>query len=346
MSKGLGLTRRGLLAAGGAFVLFFDPLSQSGAQTPQLPGSLATNRRLGLAAHQRRRHRHVDDRQGRARPGACSPPSARSAPEQLDVALARVRIVSGDTGLTPNEGTTAGSQSMQYGGTAVQFAAAEMRAILLGMAAQRLGVDIGTLSVADGTVSTASGSSTTYWALLGGRTIEREASASVRPKRIRRPIASWARPRRASTFRPRCRAGPPTCRTSASGHGACARGASAAYGARLASVDAAAVAERPGMIMVMRDGSFLAAIATREEMASPPPRLCANRRAGRAARRPGGTASDDWLLAQRPKDIAVKAQDHPTAARSRAPSSRRIDGHSRCTALGRRRRSPCCATAP
>ena len=41
ISRGLDLTRRGLLAAGGAFVLFFDPLSQGTAQTPQLPGVFA-----------------------------------------------------------------------------------------------------------------------------------------------------------------------------------------------------------------------------------------------------------------------------------------------------------------
>ena len=41
------------------------------------------------------------------------------AAEELDVSPARIAIESGDTDLTPNEGFTAGSQSMQFGGVAL-----------------------------------------------------------------------------------------------------------------------------------------------------------------------------------------------------------------------------------
>ncbi len=66
---------------------------------------------------------------------------AQIAAEELDLPLARVKIVSGDTGSTPNEGMTAGSQSIENSGTALRMAGAEVRAILLDLAAKRLGTD-------------------------------------------------------------------------------------------------------------------------------------------------------------------------------------------------------------
>src|SRR5262249_41802475 len=50
------------------------------------------------------------------------------AAEELDVAFERIAIRSGDTDRTPNEGYTAGSQSMQAGGVALRAACAEERA--------------------------------------------------------------------------------------------------------------------------------------------------------------------------------------------------------------------------
>ena len=49
-------------------------------------------------------------------------------------------MISGDTGRTPDEGQTAGSQSIENSGTALRMAGAEVRAILLDLAAKRLGV--------------------------------------------------------------------------------------------------------------------------------------------------------------------------------------------------------------
>src|SRR5215217_401140 len=51
------------------------------------------------------------------------------------------------------------------------------------MAAERLGVPADHLEIKDGTITDPSaGRSATYWELLGGRRIEREATASVKPK--------------------------------------------------------------------------------------------------------------------------------------------------------------------
>jgi len=46
------------------------------------------------------------------------------AADELDVDLKRINIVHGDTALAPNEGQTAGSQSVENSGTALRFACA------------------------------------------------------------------------------------------------------------------------------------------------------------------------------------------------------------------------------
>ena len=48
--------------------------------------------------------------------------------DELDVDIERIKIVSGDTAVVPNEGTTAGSSSMPGCAPAVQQASAEVRA--------------------------------------------------------------------------------------------------------------------------------------------------------------------------------------------------------------------------
>ena len=62
------------------------------------------------------------------------------AADELDVDLARIDVVSGDTARTPNEGQTAGSLSVEQSGTALRFACAEARDLLLTAAAAKLGV--------------------------------------------------------------------------------------------------------------------------------------------------------------------------------------------------------------
>ncbi|HEU4532476.1 MAG TPA: molybdopterin cofactor-binding domain-containing protein, partial [Polyangiaceae bacterium] len=86
--------------------------------------------------------------------------------DELDVALAHVDVVSGDTQVCPNQGVTAGSLSMPQGGTAVRQVAAEARALLLELASKRLGVPAERLAVSDGTIAERPGAkSITYGAL-------------------------------------------------------------------------------------------------------------------------------------------------------------------------------------
>ncbi|CAN0194419.1 unnamed protein product, partial [Phaeothamnion confervicola] len=75
---------------------------------------------------------------------------AQIAADELDVAMARVVVRSGVTDNMPNEGYTAGSQSIQMGGQAMGQACAEARALLLAQAARVIGCNAGELSVRDG----------------------------------------------------------------------------------------------------------------------------------------------------------------------------------------------------
>src|SRR5664279_6615986 len=75
---------------------------------------------------------------------------AQIAADELDVAMARIVLRSGDTELTPNEGYTAGSQSIQFGGVAMRQACADVRALFLDQAAKIIGCEAAELSIRDG----------------------------------------------------------------------------------------------------------------------------------------------------------------------------------------------------
>src|SRR5438270_9287277 len=107
---------------------------------------------------------------------------AQIAAEELDLPLARISMISGDTGRTPNEGQTAGSQSIENSGTALRLAAAEVRAILIELASARLEMSADSLSVADGVVSAANGKRISYGELSAAADLHREATATVKPK--------------------------------------------------------------------------------------------------------------------------------------------------------------------
>jgi nicotinate dehydrogenase subunit B len=49
------------------------------------------------------------------------------AAEELDVAPSQITMITADTALTPNEGYTAGSHSMQDCATAIRYVAADVR---------------------------------------------------------------------------------------------------------------------------------------------------------------------------------------------------------------------------
>ena len=192
---------------------------------------------------------------------------AQIAADELDVALARVHMEPVDTAHSPNEGRTVGSNSIPVGGAALRVAAADARAVLLGNAAQRLGVAPARLAVDDGRILLDGRlQSLSYWELLADGRFDTRASAGARPKmpgdyrsvgravpRLDLPGKFFGQPAYVQDLRP-----------AGMLH---ARIVRPAPGGRLLSLDASPVERMPGVTRVIRDGSFVAVVAEREEQA-------------------------------------------------------------------------------
>src|SRR6516162_11237400 len=107
------------------------------------------------------------------------------AAEELDVSPERIVLQTGDTDLTPNEGYTAGSQSIQFGGVALRLACAEVRALFLDHAAASHGYSRGDLAVRDGAI-TRRGEPTglDYWTLAAAVDLRRDATGRSPTKNV------------------------------------------------------------------------------------------------------------------------------------------------------------------
>src|SRR5215467_8904869 len=137
--------RRQLTAGLGALVVAFSLEPSTAGAQERLPGSLQNNRKLDAWI------RINTDGTATVFTGKVELGQGiltalhQIAAEELDLPLDRITMISGDTGRTPNEGQTAGSQSIENSGTALRLAGAEVRAMLIDHAAQKLGVAADTL---------------------------------------------------------------------------------------------------------------------------------------------------------------------------------------------------------
>ncbi len=103
--------------------------------------------------------------------------------EELDVDIARIRIHTADTATSLDEGSTAGSMSMEMSGGALRQAAAEFRYQLLAIAAEEFECDQEDLEVSDGMVQhPASGAGKDYWDLLPEGRLGMAATGVAVPK--------------------------------------------------------------------------------------------------------------------------------------------------------------------
>lgn len=93
------------------------------------------------------------------------------AADELDLEMSQIKTVRLDTNVTPNQGGTYSSASIQRGGPQLRTASAEARQALLGMASRKLGAPVDRLTVAKGvvTVKDTPAQSVTYGALIGGK---------------------------------------------------------------------------------------------------------------------------------------------------------------------------------
>src|SRR5205085_5984810 len=104
------------------------------------------------------------------------------AAEELVVAPEAIHLVTADTALTPDEGYTAGSHSMQDSGTAIRHVAAQAREVLIGAAAARWQVPPERLQAKDGAVVVADdGRRAGYGQLVSAELLHVRAEPDAQP---------------------------------------------------------------------------------------------------------------------------------------------------------------------
>ncbi|MEM7032179.1 MAG: molybdopterin cofactor-binding domain-containing protein [Chloroflexota bacterium] len=193
---------------------------------------------------------------------------AQIAAEELDVAFERIRMAATATPASPNEGYTAGSNSLEASGNAIRVAATEVRYLLLEMATEALEASTNSLVVEDGTIKDLdSGRQITYWALFGGQQFGLPIQGLGQPKAPEHHSVVGQ-----SIFRSDLVAkvtGQPCFIHDMDVpnmlHGRVIRPPS--YQAKLTGIDLTPIEALPDVVKVVRDGSFLGVVASREEQA-------------------------------------------------------------------------------
>lgn len=188
------------------------------------------------------------------------------AAEELDVTLSCIRVAGGDSSRKPFEFPTVGSMSIETTGAAVRVAAAEARWQLLRRAAERFAVPAAALQVRDGEI-TSGEQRTDYWQLLGDARFDCNVTgdAPTKPRSEHRLIGKSAQriDIEALVFGERRFVNDLTRPNML--HARSLRFANPQ--ARVLEADVSRVQALPGVVHVLRDGSFLGVIAAREEQA-------------------------------------------------------------------------------
>jgi nicotinate dehydrogenase subunit B len=267
------MNRRGLLQASGALVVSFSMAGFVRAQEaaapavpepPKLPGSLDDNRfldawiRIGA-------DNSITVFTGKAELGqGIRTALLQVAAEELDVEPHDIALVTADTGRTPDEGFTAGSQSMQNSGTAIRNAAAQVREILLAEAARQLNQPVESLIVGSKSISASDGRSLAYGRLIPAQGMHVEASPQSKlkaPDALRvmgKPLQRVDIPGKVTG----AVAYVHDLRLDGMLHARVVRPPS--YGAQLQGIDDKAVRAMPGVVTIVQDGNFLAVVAEQE----------------------------------------------------------------------------------
>ncbi|MGH7068332.1 MAG: molybdopterin cofactor-binding domain-containing protein [Acetobacteraceae bacterium] len=187
------------------------------------------------------------------------------AAEELDLPLERVSVIQGDTTLTPNQGPTWGSLSIQVGGMQIRHAAATARQALIEMAAKKLGLQPHALVIAEGVIRPElGGEGVSYAALVGGKdfSLKLDKQAPTKPPGaysiVGRPVARLDIPAKVTgqfTYAQ-------DVRVPGMVHGRVVR--PSGIGATLESVDESSISDLPGIIKVVRVKNFLGVVAETE----------------------------------------------------------------------------------
>jgi nicotinate dehydrogenase subunit B len=178
-------TRRDFLDARGVLLVLRDvppiPAPPRG-QPPAVPADPAEGVEVLLAIRDDGRvialHGHVDLGTG------LRTALAQIVADELDVSMAQVEMVMGDTARAPNQGATIASASIQIHAAPLRLAAAQARAWLVEHAAAKLGVTIETVVVRDGVVHASDARTITFGDLLTDQHVELHLDPLARVKAV------------------------------------------------------------------------------------------------------------------------------------------------------------------
>lgn len=188
---------------------------------------------------------------------------AQIAAEELSVPLQNVTIIEGDTSLTPDQGPTYGSQSIELAGQYLRLAAATAREAIIKAAADRFGLAAETLTLADGSVSSGD-QHVTYAELLADQQMNLTVNEQVRVKNpadytiVGQSITRDGLPGKITGDFVYMQ----DFRVDGMVHARVVR--PPAIGAALESVDEASLSHLPDLVKIVRKGNFLAVVAESE----------------------------------------------------------------------------------
>ena len=195
--------------------------------------------------------------------------------EELDVSLARVVVVLGDTSQVPDQGATIASETVQISAVPLRKAAAQARQFLIARAAERLELAAEELAIEDGLIRGRDNRSVSYGELIADQILRLELADDVEVKAASNyTLVGQSVPR---VDLPAKATGEPIyvhdVRVPGMLHGRVVRPPYAGVdagdfvGSSLIAVDEASVRDIPGLITVVQIGDFVGVVAEREENA-------------------------------------------------------------------------------
>jgi nicotinate dehydrogenase subunit B len=184
--------------------------------------------------------------------------------EELDVAMSQITLIQGDTALTPDQGLTNGSFSIQNGGMQLRQAAATARQAIIREAAAKLNLEASSLLIRDGVVIAGNRQVLMIGECIDGASLEinldksapRKAPADY--KIVGRPVQRLDIPDKVTarfTFMQ-------NFVLPGMLHGRVIR--PSRMGAKLISYDEASIQDIPNIVKVVRIGNFLGVVAKTE----------------------------------------------------------------------------------
>ncbi|MFY9949002.1 MAG: molybdopterin cofactor-binding domain-containing protein [Candidatus Sulfotelmatobacter sp.] len=190
--------------------------------------------------------------------------------EELCVSLSNVKLIQCDTSVTPDQGTTSGSQSTptNFNTRNLAQAAATAREALVAMAARKLAKPVDQLTIANGVVSTKGGQHVSYGELIGGKHFNIAVNSTAKRrspnqwKVLGKPVLSLDRVAlMTGTFE-----FVHNVRVPGMVHGRVVR--PPRIGATLAHVDEKSVQHVPGLIKVVVRNNFVGVVAEKQWQAA------------------------------------------------------------------------------